>query len=291
MKTIRIFMLALVCGLFASCMDKDWDSPLSDENAPVGNNSIQETRVVSIKDLKTQYASVINASGCQQIDADIQIKGRVVGNDIESNIYQQLYIDDGTAGMCIAVSTSSINKELGVGQEILVDLKGLYIGAYRQQPQIGGLYKGSIGRMTYNTWKDHFKALGTPDMSQVQPIEVNFNDFMSLDTNVREGETMSDKDKWLADNCGRLVIIRNATIDQSGTKVFAPNDGSVYVTNNCVNRNINKKSTFVLRTSIYSKFKNNPLPEGDVNITGILIRFTNTVQILMRKASDVEEIN
>lgn len=283
MKTIRIFMLALVCGLFASCMDKDWDSPLSDENAPVGNNTIQETHVVSIKDLKTQYASVISASGCQQIDEDIQIKGRVVGNDIESNIYQQLYIDDGTAGMCIAVSTSSINKELGVGQEILVDLKGLYIGAYRQQPQIGGLYKGSIGRMTYNTWKDHFKAIGTPDVSQVQPIEVNFDDFMSL------GST--EKNNWLADNCGRLVIIRNATIDQSGTKVFAPNDGSVYVTNNCANRNINGKSTFVLRTSIYSKFKNNPLPEGNVNITGILTRFTNTVQILMRKASDVEELN
>ena len=283
MKIIRIFMLALVCGLFASCMDKDWDSPLSDENAPVGNNSILETHVVSIKELKTQFASTINNNGCQQIDEDIQIKGRVVGNDIEGNIYQQLYIDDGTAGMCIAVSTSSINKELGVGQEILVDLKGLYIGAYRLQPQIGGLYNGGIGRMTYNTWKNHFKALGTPDASQVQPIELDFNQFMNFGT--------EEKNNWLADNCGRLFIIRNATIDQSGTKVFAPNDGSVYLTNNCANRNINDKSTFVLRTSVYSDFKNNPLPEGKVNITGILTRFTNTVQILMRKASDVEEIN
>ncbi len=283
MKIIRIFMLALVCGLFASCMDKDWDSPLSDENAPVGNNSIQETHVVSIKEFKTQFANVINNNSCQQIDEDIQIKGRVVGNDIESNIYQQLYIDDGTAGMCIAVSTSSINKELGVGQEILVDLKGLYIGAYRLQPQIGGLYNGGIGRMTYNTWKNHFKALGTPDASQVQPIELDFDNFMSLGS--------SEKSNWLDENCGRLVIIRNATIDQSGTKVFAPSDGSVYLTNNCANRNINGKSTFVLRTSIYSDFKNNPLPENKVNITGILTRFTNTVQILMRKASDVEEIN
>ncbi len=283
MKAIKIVMLALVCGLFASCMDKDWDSPLSDDNAPVGNNALQETNVISIQDFKDKYASVISASGCQQIDEDIQIKGRVVGNDVESNIYQQLYIDDGTAGMCIAVTTSSINKELGIGQEVLVDLKGLYIGAYRKQPQVGGLYNGAIGRMTYNTWKEHFKAIGTPDVSKVQPIEFDTEAFSSL--------TGNDKENFIASHAGRLVIIRNATIDQSGTKVYAPSDGTITLSNNCANRAINKKSTIVLRTSVYSDFKNNPLPESYVNITGIFTRYTNTVQILMRKASDVEELD
>ncbi len=283
MKPFKIFMLTLLCALFASCMDKDWDSPLSDNNAPVGNNQLQENHVMSIKDFKDKYASVIASSGCQQIDEDIQIKGRVTGNDVESNIYQQLFIDDGTAGMCIAVSTSSINKELGVGQEILVDLKGLYIGAYRKQPQVGGLYNGGIGRMTANTWKQHFKAIGTPDMSQVQPIEFDLAAYNAMSS--------ADKETYMAANCGRLMIIKNATIDQSGTKVYAPSDGSVSLTNNCANRNINGKSTIVLRTSIYADFKNNPLPESEVNITGIFTRYTNTWQVLMRQAADVEEIN
>lgn len=283
MKSLKIFMLALVCGLFASCMDKDWDSPLADNSAPVGNNAIQETNVVSIKEFKDKYASTISASGCQLINEDIQIKARVVGNDIESNIYQQLFVDDGTAGMCIAVSSSSINKELGVGQEILVDLKGLYIGAYRLQPQIGGLYNGGIGRMSSKTWEQHFKAVGTPDASQVQPIEFDVNAYTALDA--------AGKEAYMAANCGRLMTIKNATIDQSGTKVYAPTDGSVSLTNNCVNRKINNKSNIVLRTSIYADFKNNPLPEANVNITGVFTRFTNTWQVLMRKATDVEEIN
>lgn len=283
MKSLKIFMLALACGLFASCMDKDWDSPLADDSAPVGNNAIQETNVVSIKEFKDKYASTISASGCQLINEDIQIKARVVGNDIESNIYQQLFVDDGTAGMCIAVSSSSINKELGVGQEILVDLKGLYIGAYRLQPQIGGLYNGGIGRMSSKTWEQHFKAVGTPDASQVQPIEFDVNTYTALDA--------SGKEAYMAANCGRLMTIKNATIDQSGTKVYAPTDGSVSLTNNCVNRKINNKSNIVLRTSIYADFKNNPLPEANVNITGVFTRFTNTWQVLMRKATDVEEIN
>lgn len=276
-------MLALVCGLFASCMDKDWDSPLADDSAPVGNNAIQETNVVSIKEFKDKYASTISASGCQLINEDIQIKARVVGNDIESNIYQQLFVDDGTAGMCIAVSSSSINKELGVGQEILVDLKGLYIGAYRLQPQIGGLYNGGIGRMSSKTWEQHFKAIGQPDASKVQPIEFDVNAYTALDA--------AGKEAYMVANCGRLMTIKNATIDQSGTKVYAPTDGSVSLTNNCVNRKINNKSNIVLRTSIYADFKNNPLPEANVNITGVFTRFTNTWQVLMRKATDVEEIN
>lgn len=283
MKSLKIFMLALVCGLFASCMDKDWDSPLADDSAPVGNNAIQETNVVSIKEFKDKYASTISASGCQLINEDIQIKARVVGNDIESNIYQQLFVDDGTAGMCIAVSSSSINKELGVGQEILVDLKGLYIGAYRLQPQIGGLYNGGIGRMSSKTWEQHFKAIGQPDASKVQPIEFDVNAYTALDA--------AGKEAYMAANCGRLMTIKNATIDQSGTKVYAPTDGSVSLTNNCVNRKINGKSNIVLRTSIYADFKNNPLPEANVNITGVFTRFTNTWQVLMRKATDVEEIN
>lgn len=281
MKAIKIMALALLCTLFASCMNGDWDSPLAEGNAPVGNNTIRETNVISISDLKAKYAATIANSGCQVINDDIQIKGRVTGNDVEGNIYQQLFIEDSTAAVCIAVSTSSISKDLGVGQEIIVDLKGLYIGAYRKQPQIGGLYNGAIGRMTYNTWKQHFKAIGQPDPSKVMPTEFDFDDYQTI--------TASQKDKFLTENCGRLMTVRGVTIDQSGTKVYAPDDGSVYLTSNCANRAINGKTNVVLRTSSYADFHNNPLPEGKVNITGIFTRFDNTLQILMRQAADVED--
>lgn len=282
MNKIKTMALALLCMTLAACMDGDWDSPLADNNPPVGNNTIRETNVISIKDLKQMYATTIENSGCRPIEDDIQIKGRVTGNDVEGNIYQQLFIEDSTAAMCIAVSTSSICKDLGIGQEIIVSLKGLYIGAYRKQPQVGGLYNGGIGRMTYNTWKQHFKAVGTPDPSKVQPEVFDFNDYKALST--------AKRTEFLTEKCGRLMTVRNVTIDQSGTKVYAPDDGSVYLTSNCANRSINGFSGVVLRTSSYADFHNNPLPAGKVNITGIFTRFDNTLQILMRQASDVEEV-
>ena len=82
-------MLALACCLFTGCMDDDWDTPSTSalENA-FGNQAITETNVVTISSLKSQYNSVINASSNSyaEITDDIQIKGRVVGNDIQGNI-------------------------------------------------------------------------------------------------------------------------------------------------------------------------------------------------------------
>lgn len=282
MKAIKTLILVLLCSLCTACIDGDWDNPLNGNNSPVGNNAIKETNVISIKEFKEKYADIIENSGCKLIDEDIQIKGIVTGNDMESNIYQQLFIEDESGeAMCIAVTTSSISKDLGIGQQILVSLKDLYIGAYRKQPQVGALYNGGIGRMTYNTWREHFKAIGRIDASKVQPAELDANAYLSM--------TTAERNAWLKQNCGRLMRITNVSIDQSGTKVFAPEDGSVYLTSNCANRSINGKSALVLRTSIYSDFHNNPLPETNVNITGIFTRYDATCQILMRKASDVEE--
>ena len=86
MKNIKYILVAFACCLFTGCMDEDWDTP--DTTDAFGNKNIVETNVVTIKSLKDKYTSVINASSnsYQEITDDIQIKGRVVGNDIQGNI-------------------------------------------------------------------------------------------------------------------------------------------------------------------------------------------------------------
>ena len=59
-----------------------------------------------------------------------------------------------------------------MGQEILVDLKGLYIGAYGQQGEIGMPYTSASGstyvsRMSRFIWNEHFKLLGKPHPESV----------------------------------------------------------------------------------------------------------------------------
>ena len=136
MKNLKYIIIALVCIGLSSCMNNDWDTPQT-TNA-YGNNSITESNVVTIASLKTTYASVISATqnSYKQIEDDIQIKGRITGNDIEGNIFNNVAIEDGSGSILIGIAQGGLFGYLPVGQEIIVNLKGLYIGSYGQQAQI-----------------------------------------------------------------------------------------------------------------------------------------------------------
>lgn len=129
-------LLVPVSLLLLSCMDKDWDVPYTD-GTEYGNQAVTETNLVSIAQLKQKYASVIYRGDYVQFTEPTQIKGVVTGNDIESNIYNQIAIEDGTGSIIICVAQSGLCGQLQVGREIIVELQDLYIGSYGQQPEIG----------------------------------------------------------------------------------------------------------------------------------------------------------
>lgn len=271
-KSARYLFLSLACVLLAGCMDKDWDVPSTDPS-PYGNNSIQETNVVTIAALKDTYKDVFNASTDQAVlvDKDIQIKGWVTGNDIQGNIYQQVSLQDETGAILIGISQGGLMGYLPLGQQILVNLKGLHVGGYRKQPQIGAPYNGGIGRMDKFTWQDHFKIIGKADAAKLETLTADFN---------------ADMDMY--ENCTQLMTFKNVTLKEAdGTAVFAPKDGSVALTANCANRNITEAGNVVVRTSTYADFAAQVMPTGKVNITGIFTRFNNTWQILLRTDKDI----
>ena len=215
-------------------------------------------------------------------DGSISACPSLRGDYIQGNIYNQVFIDDGTSAFIICIAQGGIYGYLPVGQEILVDLKGLYIGAYGQQGEIGTPYTSASGstyvsRMSRFIWNEHFKLLGKVEPSSVTPIEFDKN----LLTNAN----------YIAANCGRLMTIRDVELQAAdGKAVFAPDDGSVPLTANCANRNFKGISSrqLVLRTSTYADFAGNVMPTGKVDVTGIFTRFRNTWQILMRTESDIQ---
>jgi hypothetical protein len=188
-KASSLILLALLCGLFASCMNGDWDEP-DNTQAPFGNNSLTESNVITIADLIKKYPNV-STNQNQEITEDFQIKGRVTGNDLGGNIYKQITIQDSTAAIIIAVNEGGLFGHLAEGQEILVDLKGLYIGGYRKMPEIGYPYNGnSIGRMQKDIWEKHYKIIEKPDIAPIDSV-----DFNSIKNDLNT-------------NCGKLVIWR-----------------------------------------------------------------------------------
>ncbi|MDY3853148.1 MAG: DUF5689 domain-containing protein [Prevotella sp.] len=282
MKQIKYLFLALAAVAFTACMDGDWDAP--DMVNAYGNAQLTETNVMRISDLKEKYDAEITATTntYAQITDDVQIKAVVTGNDIGGNLYNMVSVDDGTGCILIAISQGGLYGYLPVGQEILVNLKGLYIGGYGQQAQIGSLYTNKnqvtyVSRMSRTLWNDHFKLIGTPDASKVFVDEFDVS-------------RMADQN-YLKMNSGKLMTIKNVKLKGAdGTATFAP--AALKDPANSVNRELEgfKNTQIVVRTSTYADFAASVMPVSTVNLTGIFTRYRNTWQILIRQESDIHYV-
>lgn len=283
MKKLRyiklVFAAIFTVAAVTSCMEEDWDDPTGNVY-PYGNNSLQETNVVTIAELKDMYSyALIEQTDTARITEDIQIKARVTGNDIGGNIYNQIAVDDGTGGILICIAQGGLWGYLPVGQEILVSLKDLYIGTYGNQPQIGTPYTSNSGytspsRMNRTLWQEHFRLMGAADASQVDTIDFDL-------------DKINDAD-YMKENCGRLMIARGVTLSQAnGERTFAPEKD--VQSGNAVNRSVNNSTRLVVRTSTYADFAGTVMPEGKVDLIGVFTRYRDTWQILMRQDGDFKQ--
>ena len=269
MKYIKFLVAALLLGGIAtSCMDDDWNDPTG-ENAPFGNNNIVEetSKIVTIKELKAKTVDKFEASvanGLVEITEDWQLKARVTGNDIQGNIYNEVAVEDESGeGLLICIQKGGLYGFLPVGQEILVNLKGLYIGLYGNNVQIGMPYTNSSGRtfpsrMAFNIWNEHFKILGTADASKVQPEEFDVTKLKDV--------------AYIKSHRGKLMTLKNVEMAKADGKLaWAPEADKD--AGNGVSRTVKingkAQSLMVVRSSSYADFAALAMPTGKVNLTGI----------------------
>ena len=297
MKYIKFLVAALLLGGIAtSCMDDDWNDPPG-ENAPFGNNNIVEetSKIVTIKELKAKTVDKFEASvanGLVEITEDWQLKARVTGNDIQGNIYNEVAVEDESGeGLLICIQKGGLYGFLPVGQEILVNLKGLYIGLYGNNVQIGMPYTNSSGRtfpsrMAFNIWNEHFKILGTADASKVQPEEFDVTKLKDV--------------AYIKSHRGKLMTLKNVEmVKADGKLAWAPEADKD--AGNGVSRTVKingkAQSLMVVRSSSYADFAALAMPTGKVNLTGVFTvyatnpsKYGYTWQILLRSDSDIEEV-
>lgn len=296
-KYIKFLVAAMLLGgLATSCMDDDWNDPTG-EVAPYGNNDIVEddAKMISIKELKAKTVDLIPSSQANdtvRITEDCQLKVRVTGNDIQGNIYNQIAVQDESGeGLLICIQKGGLFGFLPVGQEILVNLKGLYIGIYGNNVQIGVPYTNTSGRtfpsrMNINVWNEHFKILGAADASKVVPEKFDVSKLKDV--------------AYVKSHRGKLMTLENVEMDGADGKLaWAPEADKD--AGNGVSRTvkINGKAQklMVVRSSTYADFAAKAMPTGKVNLTGIFTvyatnpsKYGYTWQILLRSDSDIEEV-
>ena len=286
MKEIKYLMITAVCVLFASCMGDSYAG--IDENAPVpyGNNELTETNVITIAQLKSDYATYIatdyrDGQSFAKVTDDVKIKAIVTSSDAQGNIYQELALQDATGAIIVSVAQGGLYGPLPVGTEILVSLKDLYVGNYGKQAQIGIPSKNAtgadvIGRISRATWDQHYKILSTGH--KVEPT------LFATGTNPTTWNLDTDG--------GKLGIIRNVSFKSSNnskaTDTFADPNGGAGSVSWTLNEQDGRK--VIVYNSNFADFANAKVPTGKVDITGIIKRFNNQWEIIIRSLDDIKAV-
>lgn len=282
-KKLYLGMMAVAMVALSGCQAEMNEPALT---APVAKNKANTT----ILDFKKAF---LNQSVlCPMKDADSKtpyiIHGRVISSDASGNIYKSIVIQDETAAIPLSVNQGSTYVDYRIGQEVVIDCTGLWIGYYNGLQQLGWLgepYNGEtqLGFMAWDLFLGHSEKNGfpVPETKNVplngewpadQPYCVTFNSFSQLPT---AGDD-------LAKMQGQLVEFRNVYFEEGGKMTYAPYQESV-------NRTLKDASggSLIVRTSGYSNFYNQLIPEGSGNVRGILSYYSGAYQLLLRGTGDV----
>ena len=215
------------------------------------------------------------------VTEDEVIHGWVTSSDEAGNIYKTLFItDESGAGLAISINKRDLYKDYPIGQEIILPMKGYYVGKYNGQQAIGypqWYSAASTWETTFmpeEMWESLVQKNGTadPDRPEAQPVDVSLKDF----TGKNDSETLRAYQ-------GKLVRIADVTfVDADGVTTFSE---PAYASNRTIVDS--EGNSLIVRTNNYADFNDMILPTGIVEIVGILTTYGTLWQLQMRNADDV----
>lgn len=281
-KLLYIASALLAFAGFTSC-DDDWETPPS--GAPTVPAGI--TANTSIADFKDQYWSTERNSateiGKTADGKDMIIRGRVVSSDSAGNIYKNLVIQDLETGdgLTISLDTTSIYKTWQIGQEVVINLTGLYAGMYNNLFQIGGLgeYNGAPS-MTFaaaSTFKEHAWCDGLSNWQEIDTTEVTLAELRAANNNPEQRRHYMS----------RIVRIKDVRWDGGGKLTFAEPASVANNTNRYIKDSDNNR--IIVRNSSHATFQGVVLPKGTGSVTGILSYYgTDGWQLMLNNLAGVD---
>ena len=139
MKKLLIAFAALAAFVSCQSLKEEWQPVFTfGDNEPDAFVPYTEATLpgfsgtfTTIKDLKAMYKT-----GGVEL-GNVWIKGQVISDDREGNVYRELYIQDATGGIDVKIGKSSLYSEFTRGQWVYVKCEGLTLGAYNGMPQLG----------------------------------------------------------------------------------------------------------------------------------------------------------
>ena len=237
--------------------------------------------LISIEELKARHTLGGTPTA---IMGDTVIRGIVVADDESGNIYKSIYIQDETGGVNLAIDQVNMYNIMPVGQEVYVEMKGLFIGDYNNGYQVGDTvtdpqYGLEMARYNWaneeyrdaegNYTRKHIYPNGKPDLSKVPaPKVIESSNAITSDMYC---SLVTLKNIRFTDPKVATGLLPWSTKEQTVNRTAEFADGS----------------TIVVRTSGYCNFYADFIPTGVGSITGILSIFGSTKQFYIRDREDI----
>lgn len=239
MKKIFRFVMMLAVAVAAVGCYNDFDTP-----APAkiyGDEDFGELARVSIAEVKQMFLDVhgtLEHTGDNtawkdtkyvKIEEDIYIKGKVLSNDEEGNVYKSLFLCDETGAIEVKLTngnyldypTGHYDPSMGTmpSTYVYVKLNGLYVGNYRMMLSIGGAPSDSFNRVgehkfyansnieNPSTIAEHvFRGEATELTLGEEILEINASNASEF----VGGKDANGMQNWM-EKMGRLVLIKDVT--------------------------------------------------------------------------------
>ena len=279
----RFTHLIIASILVVSCQQEDvFDIPYSlgaEENqmlitilSEVESGTKEMISITQLKDLSVSGEAV-------EITSDLVMKGYVTSSDATGNFYKEIYIQDDptspTDGVRLLIDFSDSYNMFNIGREIYICLKGFYIGEYRTGDGVVSIGEYDAGQNRISNIREAIvkkNILRSSTISDLTPLKVKFSE-------------ISDS------HIGIMVEISDVNVvsSQVGKPFVDPNDS--YDTQ----RNLEAcegfgKTSFILETSAFANFKQNPLPAGTGTISGIVSKTYNGDNLVLMLNS-IDDVN
>ena len=275
-----IALLSVTLGAF-SCIDKEFDAP--EKITPVFEKK-SEITTITIAELKNKLGSKDHL----YINEDTYIEGYVISDDEPGNFYKMIIIQDSKegakGGIQVKIEWGGLYNHFKVGQKVYINLNGLCIGTYGNEPQIG------------QDW--YFKyRVGKTDRWETAGINKHF-----VETNIfKDGEpiaiepTVLSFDELSEEYKFSLVKFDNVQFTESNKKIpYSLAEGEkanqIFPFTSLLIQDKNNNE-ITLFTSHYAKFASELTPEGSGSIKGVLGAHNGSYQLNIRDIDDVKMEN
>ena len=262
----------LTAFAITSCVkDDDYDIPDPNGKKPLPDYSGQ---VVSFANVLTKVTASVAT-----YTADEAIEGYVISSDEGGNFYKKIYIQnaDKNQGLSVAIDKSGLYTEFPVGAKIQLRLKDLTTQLNNSAIEVGyGTYTApksgrvSVGTMAEAIYKKHL--FDTGERKTVAELAKVSNSIQEVSTDAHVDQLITLKGvHFPTDAVGKTLYDKNNALGNATNYKLTDANGK----------------TIIFRTSSYAKFKDEKVPAGEVEVTGVLTKFNKDYQFMISNYADL----